>query len=135
MKVLLFIFLSSVSQSLSAQQKEIPEHVKITFAGVWQYKNKYQTNTVEIRFERGKDYALFRDVGNGMAPARVLRAKMQGKQLIIQAQWQKNDDVAMEVINRKLYLHTKPIQYDEKGNILKTRKIETRVFNRVAFPR
>lgn len=72
MKKLLFILLLCGSQSLQAQEKEIPENIKSIFAGIWEYRDKYQSNTIEITFKLGKEYTVLKDKGNGMAAAKTL---------------------------------------------------------------
>lgn len=86
MKTLLFtLFLLSAGFSF-AQTTTIPENIKSAFEGTWQYTTKYQSNTVVIKFEPGKSYALFTDIGSGEAPARNFQATVKDKVLVIPGQ-------------------------------------------------
>ncbi|WP_159732423.1 hypothetical protein [Sphingobacterium sp. 18053] len=110
------IFIVIAAQSSYAQSTTIPLTVKTAFEGIWQYSVKYETNTVKIHFEPGTDYALFTDDGSGMAPAKTVKANVNGKLLIIPAIQNENDEVELEIINKKLHLRATPVLWDEKGN-------------------
>lgn len=131
MKTLLFILLFLSATFSFAQTTTIPENIKSAFEGSWQYTTQYQSNTVVIQFEPGKNYALFTDIGSGKAPARNFQATVKDKVLVIPGQPGQNDYIEMEVIKGKLYLSTQLVSRDEKGNILRTGSIEKRVFNRM----
>ncbi len=131
MKTLLFtLFLLSAGFSF-AQTTTIPENIKSAFEGTWQYTTKYQSNTVVIKFEPGKNYALFTDIGSGEAPARNFQATVKDKLLVIPGQPGQNDYIEMEVLNGKLQLSTQLVSQDEKGNIQRTGSIEKRIFKRI----
>jgi len=73
MKQLIFLIFVLLMGNVSfAQTRSSAQSVRSAFEGTWEYKQKYGTNTVRIQFEEGKDYALFTDIGNGMAPERKL---------------------------------------------------------------
>ncbi|MCS4162970.1 hypothetical protein [Sphingobacterium sp. BIGb0116] len=110
------IFIVIAAQSSYAQSTTIPLTVKTAFEGIWQYSVKYETNTVKIHFEPGTDYALFTDDGSGIAPAKTVKANVNGKLLIIPAIQNENDEVELEIINKKLHLRATPVLWDEKGN-------------------
>lgn len=132
MKILIKIILLLLAVQLSFAQS-IPESVKLAFAGVWQYKTKYQTNTVKIHFEQGADYALFTDIGSGMAPAKTLKANIKGKLLLIPAVQNENDEIELQIINEKLYLHATPVLWDANGKRLQSQDAQKvqRIFKRV----
>lgn len=131
MKTLLFtLFFLSTGFSF-AQTTTIPENIKSAFEGTWQYTTKYQSNTLVIKFEPGKNYALFTDIGSGEAPARNFQATVKDKVLVIPGQPGENDYIEMEVLNGKLQLSTQLVSQDEKGNIQRTGSIEKRIFKRI----
>lgn len=131
MKTLLFtLFLLSAGFSF-AQTTTIPENIKSAFEGTWKYTTKYQSNTVVIKFEPGKSYALFTDIGSGEAPARSFQATVKDKVLVIPGQPGQNDYIEMQVLNGKLQLSTQLVSQDEKGNIQRTGSIEKRIFKRI----
>ena len=125
--VLLIIFILFIRRS-GAQTTEILDRIKSTFTGTWAYETRFQTNTVVIWFEPGKGYASFKDIGSGEAPPRTFRAQLKGNVLFIPAKQGLNDELVMEVKKGKLNLRAKPIIWDEKGNIVKTGTVETRIF-------
>ncbi|MBD3906452.1 hypothetical protein NAL32_17400 [Chryseobacterium sp. Ch-15] len=132
-RLLIIIFIIVSAQSSFAQNTHIPLAVKSAFEGVWQYSVKYETNTVKIHFEPGTDYALFTDEGSGMAPAKTVKADVKGKLLVISAIKNENDEVELEIINKKLYLRATPILWDKKGNrigSMDAQKVQ-RVFKRI----
>jgi len=129
--ILLIIFILFMGHS-GAQTMEIPNRIKSAFTGNWEYKTKFQTNTVIIKFELGKDYASFKDIGSGKAPPRTFRAQVKGEVLFIPAKQGLNDELEMEVIKGKLNLRAKQIIWDEMGNRMKTGTVETRIFKRTA---
>lgn len=131
MKTLLFTLLFLSAGFSFAQTTTIPENIKSAFEGTWQYTTKYQINTVIIKFEPGKNYALFTDIGSGEAPARNFQATVKDKLLVIPGQPGENDYIEMEVLNRKLQLSTQLVSQDEKGNIQRTGSIEKRIFKRI----
>lgn len=131
MKTLLFTLLFLSATYSFAQTSTIPESIKSAFDGTWQYTTKYQSNTVIIKFEPGKNYALFTDIGSGEAPARSFQTTVKGNLLVIPGQPGQNDYVEMKVIKGKLYLSTQQVSQDEKGNIGRTGSIEKRTFKRI----
>ena len=132
MRLILFILLSFFTSTLSAQNKEISHSIKSAFTGRWGYKTSFQTNTVVIWFDQGKDYANFKNIGSGMAPPQTFRAKVKGNLLIIPAKQGQNDEIEITVIKGKLYLSIKQIVWDKKENILKRESIERKIFKRIA---
>lgn len=135
MKQALFIVLLLIAKLTFAQHEKTYAHLKSTFEGVWRDKTMHYTNTVKIKFEPGKDFATFTDIGSGVAPAKTFRASINGNLLVIQAVWEQNDYTEIEVIKGKLHLRTSKVTWDEKGNILKTANkssAENRVFKRVS---
>ena len=100
----------------SFAQTAIPKNIQNTFAGVWEMKEKHSTNTVSIRFEPGKNYAIVKDIGNGMAPPRILHATLEGKRFVIPAQREQNAYIELEVIKGMLHLWLKPANWDKNGN-------------------
>lgn len=127
------IFILIGAQISYAQNTNIPLTVKTAFEGIWQYIVKYETNTVKIHFEPGMDYALFTDEGSGMAPAKTVKANVNGKLLVIPAIQNENDEVELEIINKKLHLRATPILWDEKGNRIGSQDAQKvhRVFKRI----
>ncbi len=133
MKQLLFILLLFVSKLLQAQQNEIPKEVKSIFEGLWECNNKYQSNKIKITFEPGKEYAIFNDIGNGMAPAKILHASMEKENLfVIPAVQYQNDYTEFKVERGNLYLKTRMITWDSAGNILSKGNLKTKIFKRVS---
>ncbi len=118
---------------MQGQEKEIPRKVRSLYEGIWQCNNKFQNSTIEIKFEPGKDYAVIKDAGNGIAPAKILYATLgKSGQFVIPAVQDYNDYTEMEVLDGKLYLRTKEITWDRTGNILLEGSLETKTFNRVS---
>ncbi|KKO89451.1 hypothetical protein AAW12_24370 [Sphingobacterium sp. Ag1] len=135
-KLFIGIFLISGIKLSYAQNAVIPVSITSVFEGTWQYKTRFQTNTVKIRFEQGKDYALFMDIGSGEAPAKILRAAVKGKLLVITAIQNQNDDIELEVIDRKLILRVKRVLWNKEGNRLHSDSVLTdqRIFRRIVQP-
>lgn len=133
MKPLFCLWMVLISTFAVAQTDRMPLAVRKAFEGTWQYNQKYGTNTVRIRFEEGKDYALFTDIGNGMAPARTLRAIPKGELLVIPAKQHENDYVELQVIKGKLHLKVRQVDWDENGKEIKAsnHSTEHQVFKRV----
>ncbi|MGE8427494.1 MAG: hypothetical protein ACN6O7_06440 [Sphingobacterium sp.] len=127
------IFIVIAAQISYAQSTTIPLTVKTAFEGIWQYSVRYETNIVKIHFEPGTDYALFTDDGSGMAPAKTVKANVNGKLLVIPAIQNENDEVELEIINKKLHLRATPILWDEKGNRIGSQDDQKvhRVFKRI----
>ncbi|WP_289663821.1 hypothetical protein [Flavobacterium panacagri] len=120
MKSLFTIFLLLCSIGFSfGQTKPIPENIKTLFEGKWIIVTKYQTNTVEIKFEKGKDYATFIDIGTGEAPPIILHASFDGNKLVIPAETHKNDYVEMMIKNGRLVFKTIPTIQKEDGTFEK----------------
>jgi hypothetical protein len=116
-----------------AQSVPIPKNIRSAFEGTWQNKEKYYINTVKIHFEPGKTYALFIDVGTGVAPSKTFKVHLKGSLLVLPAVRNQNDYIEMEIIKGSLYLKSLPVQWDEKGNRIKSDNdhLEQRVFKRV----
>ncbi|HEX8576420.1 MAG TPA: hypothetical protein VF677_09010 [Flavobacterium sp.] len=92
-----------------AQNENFP---KASFTGKWERVQRFHNLSLEIKFEKGKDYATVVDVGTGEAPPIILHAKMQGNKLIILPQ-QVNDHIEMEIKNRKLIFSYQPVVWDK----------------------
>lgn len=127
--ILWIIFILFIGRS-GAQTTEIPDRIKSTFTGTWAYETRFQTNTVVIWFEPGKDYASFKDIGSGEAPPRTFRAQLKGKVLFIPAKQGLNDELEMEVIKGKLNLRSRLITWDAAGNIVQKGNVKTTFFKR-----
>ncbi|WP_343561758.1 hypothetical protein [Sphingobacterium sp.] len=128
--ILFIIFLLFIGRS-EAQVQEIPDRIKSTFTGTWGYKTRFQTNTVVIWFEPGKDYASFKDIGSGEAPPRTFQAQVKGMVLFIPAKQGINDEIELEVVKGKLNLRARYITWDNDGNILQKGNVETTFFKRI----
>ncbi|MEQ7802073.1 hypothetical protein ABDJ41_19915 [Pedobacter sp. ASV1-7] len=128
-----FLVLLLGTQFCFAQTKGIPDTIKSAFEGTWQSKEKHYTNTVKIYFEPKKDYALFTDIGTGVAPTKTFKVQLKGNLLVLPAVRNQNDCIEMEIIKGRLYLRSKTARWDEKGNIISSNKDhrEQRVFKRV----
>lgn len=132
-KPLLFLWMVLISTLACAQTDRTANSVRKAFEGIWQYKQKYGTNTVRIQFEEDKDYALFTDIGNGMAPERKLHAALQGDLLVIPAKQDSNDYVELQIVKGKLHLRVRAVNWDENGKEVKGNEevTEYRIFQRV----
>ncbi|MEN5232468.1 hypothetical protein [Sphingobacterium faecium] len=134
MKIMIkIILLLLCAQSAFTQTARIPESVRSTFEGIWQHKNKLQTNSLKIQFEPRKDYALFTDIGAGFAPSKTFHVHLKGNQLVLPAVRNQNDSIEMEIINGKLFLRTIPVEWDAQGKFIKadTSRQERRIFKRI----
>lgn len=127
---LLLVFLFT---KLCFAQSEIPQNIKTSFTGTWFYEDNFHTNTIIIMFEKGKDYATFKDIGTGEAPTETLRAKVKGHLLVVPAQREKNDEIEMEIVKGKLHLRTRPAIWGRDGTILNNKSDHwaKRIFKRV----
>ncbi len=133
MKKLCFILLFLLIGIFHAQTYTIPQNIQSAFEGVWIYEVKYHTNSVAIRFEKGKDYAIFTDIGTGEAPPKSMKAIVKGNLLIIPAQQNQNDYIEAEIIKGKLHLKIKQVTWDKKGNAIQnSNSSEQRIFKRIA---
>lgn len=132
-KILLVLWMVLISMLADGQTVCISTRFRSAFEGTWQNKQKYNTNTVRIRFEAGKDYALFTDIGNGMAPACTLKAIPQGDLLVIPAQQNRNDYIELQIVKGRLHLKAKPVNWDENGKEIKNdgKAMDLRVFKRI----
>ncbi|SDD27107.1 hypothetical protein [Niabella drilacis] len=130
LSLILFLLTTGVS---SAQTNAVPKEIQTTFAGIWEVKEKYGTNTVSIRFEPGKNYAVVKDIGNGMAPPRTFQATLKGKTFVIPAQKEKNDYIELEVIRGKLHLRSKPVNWNGQGDLGddNANKFKVKIFTRM----
>ncbi|REC63971.1 hypothetical protein DRF65_04540 [Chryseobacterium pennae] len=100
------------------------------------YKTEYFTNSIDIRFEKGKNFATFTDIGTGEAPPKTLKATVKGNLLIIPAQQHQNDYVEAEVIKGKLYLRTRQVLWDKQGNTTGNKgSSDQRIFKRITKKR
>lgn len=121
----ILLFVCSIGFSF-AQTNKIPANTKTLFQGKWIKETKYYTNTLEIKFEKDKDYATFIDIGTGEAPPLILKAYLQGDKLIIPAKPHTNDYAEMTIKNNSLVFFTTSIV--EKTNNTNYR---TLIFKRV----
>lgn len=94
---------------------------KKEFEGVWQKETEYQTNTIKIEFESGKNYATVIDIGSGEAPPVKLKAFRRGDILLIPPQGI-NDNYELRVKNDQLIFL---IPRDDKQSEVKT------IFNKI----
>lgn len=114
-------------------QEHFTENFKKQFSGTWQMETEFQTNTIEIKFEPGKDYATIIDIGSGEAPPFKLNAVKQDNKLIIKPFKEHNDYCELEVRNGQLIFRTQPVVWNEDGTAELPRKdrfLET-VFKKV----
>lgn len=132
-QLFVIIFLIFGTKISNAQAIEIPERIKEAFEGVWQYKDKFHTNTVKIQFEQGKDYALFTDIGTGIAPSKTFNMQLRGNVLVLPAVRNENDHLEMVIIKGKLHLWTIPVEWDANGKLSShdTTRQQPRIFRRV----
>lgn len=114
---------SEIDTLSSVKNKEhFTESFKTQFAGTWQKETEFQTNTIEIQFEPGKDYATVIDIGSGEAPPVKLNAIRQDNMLIIKPFQEHNDYCELEVKNGKLIFRTQPSVWNEDGRAEPPRK-------------
>ncbi|RZL46531.1 MAG: hypothetical protein EOO93_25860 [Pedobacter sp.] len=114
-----------------AQNKAFP---KTAFAGKWEYQQTHHNLLLIIKFEKGKDYATFIDVGTGEAPSIQFNAQMQGDKLVIYPQTHVNDFyIQLAVKNNKLIFKTQIAIWGADGNPLPPKKegYLTRIYKRV----
>lgn len=133
MKKLVLVLMVLAAKVAVAQQGQIPKHIKSAFEGTWQLKEKQYTNTVKIHFEPGKDYALFTDIGTGVAPSKTFKVQRKENLLVLAAARNQNDYLEMEIIKGKLYFRSIPAQWDQNGNMIKlaNERKEQSIFKRV----
>lgn len=106
---------------------------KESFAGTWEYKQRFHNLRFEIKFENNSDYATIIDIGTGEAPELIFQAEIKGNLLVIQAQQRQNDYMEFEIIKRKLHFRTRPTIWDENGEAvpIKSDFFATRIFKRL----
>lgn len=105
-----------------ADAQTIPDKIKSAFKGTWTYEQHSHINTIVIKFEKGKNYATFLDIGTGEAPTETFQASIKKNLLIIPAQHHKNDvNIEMEVIKGKLHFREQLVIWDAKGNPIATK--------------
>jgi hypothetical protein len=128
----IFAFVCSIGFSFG-QSNPIPQNIKTQFEGKWIIVKRYYTNTVEIKFEKNKDYATFIDIGTGEAPPHILKAFFQENKLVIPAQTHKNDYVEMTIKNGKLLFKTSPTIEKADGTFQKPdeKHLLSKVFTKV----
>lgn len=108
--LLIACFISSTGQNTL-----IDEIFKKQFHGKWSADTKYQTNTIEIKFEAGKNYATVIDIGSGEAPPMRLQAFRQHNKLIINPIVHRSDYCELAVKNGKLIFKTYPTIWDSNN--------------------
>jgi hypothetical protein len=133
MKQIVLVLMVLVAKVVAAQLGPIPKNIRSAFEGTWQLKEKHHTNTLKIHFEQGKDYALFTDIGTGVAPSKTFKLPLKNNLLVLPAVMNQNDYIEMEVIKGKLHLRSLPVQWDQNGNRISSvqERPEQRVFKRV----
>jgi len=96
---------------------------KTAFAGKWEYHQTHHNLLLIIKFEKGKDYATFIDVGTGEAPSIQFKAQMIGDKLVINPQAHVNDFyIQLCVKNNKLIFKTQIAIWGADGNPLPPKK-------------
>lgn len=130
MKPLILIFALLMGKASFSQADKTAQSVRAAFEGMWQCKEKYSTNTVKIHIEPGKDYALFTDIGIGIAPPRTFQVQIKGNMLVLPAVRDVNDYVEMEVKKGKLHMTTSAPEWDEQGNIRTYGQTAQRIFRK-----
>lgn len=130
MKQIVLVLIVLAANVAIAQTGPIPKNISSAFEGTWQIKEKYYTNTIKIYFEQGKDYALFTDIGTGVAPSRTFKVHLKGNLLVLPAVRNENDYIEMEIIKGKLHLRSSLSLWNEKGNKISSNQ-EQRIFKRV----
>ncbi|QQT33046.1 hypothetical protein I6I99_10960 [Sphingobacterium multivorum] len=135
-QLFIILFLTLGAKITHAQTTVIAAAIRSAYEGTWQYKTKFQSNTVRVQFEPGKDYAIFTDIGSGEAPAKTFKAVLKGKLLIMPAVRNQNDDIELEIIGRTLHLRTTQAVWDNNGNRIKPNnpQIDQRIFKRIKSP-
>lgn len=103
------------------EKEHFTNSFKKEFEGVWQKETEYQTNTIKIEFESGKNYATVIDIGSGEAPPVKLKAFRRGDILLIPPQGI-NDNYELRVKNDQLIFL---IPRDDKQSEVKT------IFNKI----
>lgn len=98
-------------------QTLVSPQIKADFEGTWVYKRKHYSSTIILKFEKGKDYANFIDVGTGEAPEEHFRALIKNNRLVIPPYYHRNDSkIEMEVIKGKLYFRQQLVFWDKNNN-------------------
>lgn len=82
MKTSLAIIIVLLSNIIVFAQALVSPQIKADFEGTWIYKRKHYSSTVILKFEKGKDYANFIDVGTGEAPGEHFRAQIKNNNLL-----------------------------------------------------
>jgi len=107
--------------NITFEKEHFRNSFKKEFEGVWQKETEYQTNTIKIEFESGKNYATVIDIGSGEAPPVKLKAFRRGDILLIPPQGI-NDNYELRVKNDQLIFL---IPRDDKQSEVKT------IFNKI----
>lgn len=138
MKKYVLIFCSSIllfsckkADKQNENVKKVPETIsekeyftnsfKKEFEGTWQKETEYQTKTIKIQFESGKNYATVIDIGSGEAPPLKLKAYQIDDILLIPPQGI-SDNYELRVKNGQLIFLIPP---DGKQSEVKT------IFNKI----
>ena len=114
-KILLFVWIIFGFTKLMAQAPALSEGFKKQYEGKWSAASKYQNNTIEIKFEPGKNYAIVIDIGSGEAPPVRMRAFQKNNILTIAPALHQNDYCELEIKNGKLIFRTQPTIWTEEG--------------------
>lgn len=133
LKTAYFVIFLIVFVSTSNAQT-IPENIKSKFKGTWTNEQYGHTNTIVIKFEKGKNYATFLDIGTGESPTETFQARVKKNFLFIPAKHHRNDvNIEMEVIKGKLHFREQLVIWDAKGNAVVTKNdLKTvRIFDRI----
>lgn len=134
MKTSLAIIIVLLSNIIVFAQALVSPQIKADFEGTWIYKRKHYSSTVILKFEKGKDYANFIDVGTGEAPEEHFRAQIKNNKLVIPPYYHRNDyNIEMEVIKGKLYFRQQLVLWDKNNNPVKIEDapVIVKIFKRV----
>lgn len=97
-------------------QEKFTDSFKNQFAGTWQKETEFQTNTIEIQFEPGKNYATVIDIGSGEAPPRKLQALPKDNKLFINTE---DEHIQLEVKENQLIFRIQPTTWNKDGTVEK----------------
>jgi len=127
----LLLFSCKKADKQNENLKKIPDTIsekeyftssfKKEFEGVWQKETEYQTNTIKIQFESGKNYATVIDIGSGEAPPLKLKAFQRGNMLLIPPEGTSNNCELRVIKGQLIFL----IPADDKQEEVKT------IFNKI----
>ncbi|MDQ8748551.1 DUF6705 family protein [Elizabethkingia miricola] len=134
MKTHLAVIIVLLSNITVFAQTLVSPQIKADFEGTWVYKRKHYSSTIILKFEKGKDYANFIDVGTGEAPEERFRAQIKNGKLVIPPYYHRNDSkIEMEVIKSKLYFRQQLVLWDKNNNPVEIENapVIVKIFKRV----